>query len=359
MMQSARDRYLERLDSSDIPASQKKILVRLAGISSTSAGNRNEIEVTDEEGQLSLPSVKRMLKWLAEGVGRGLELVGNAEAPKEMREMLSLLIGTVGEIYLETALDAQIEAATLQENPKTEPDLTFIAELQASVNILHLLVVTVQTLLVPLAASNLTIRRDIEKTTAVFVDRVEGKIDTVLQRAIDSAFAWTAKLFSQQKKTDFRPKDEASLNLEQLQTPTCTSIFNFLNKLYKTAASSLSGRNLDGFGLELGLGLRSLLLAHFKSFQVSQAGGVLVTQDMTKYIELLKSFGLPASFNTSLELLTEIPNLFTLRGEALKDRLRGVGSQTLVGIERSDLRPYIQRREDSYTIAVQAALGSL
>ena len=88
-------------------------------------------------------------------------------------------------------------------------------------------------------------------------------------------------------------------------------------------------------------------------------GGVLVTQDMTKYIELLKSFNLPGSFATSLELLTEIPNLFTLRGEALKDHLRGVGVQTLAGIERGDLKPYIQRREDSYTVAVQSALGSL
>ena len=359
MMQSARDRYLERLDSADIPASQKKMLVRLAGISSTSAGHRNEVEVTDEDGQLSLPYVKRMLTWLAEGVGRGLELAGTHEAAKEMKELLGLLISTMGEIYLETALDAQIEAATLQENTKTEPDFTYLSELQASVSILHLLVVTIQTLLMPLASSNLTLRRELDKTTNTFVERMEMKIDNILQKALDSAMSWTAKLFAQQKKTDFRPKDEAALDLAQLQTPTCTAICAFLGKLYKTASLALSGQNLHGFGLELGLGLRSLLLAHFKSFQVNQAGGVLVIQDMTRYIQLLKSFELPDSFDLSLELLTEIPNLFTLRGEALKDHLRGVGSQTLAGIERGDLRPYILRRDDAYTVAVQSALGSL
>ncbi|GAM86679.1 hypothetical protein ANO11243_046970 [Dothideomycetidae sp. 11243] len=359
MMHSARDAYLDRLNSADLPASQKKMLVRLAGISSTSTANQSEIEVTDEDGELSLPYFKRMLKWLAESVGRGLELAGGHETPKDVRELLGLLISNIGEIYLETALDAQIESAALQENPKNEPDYTYISNLQAGVSILHLLVVTVQTLLMPLAASNLTIRRDLDKTTNSFVDRMESKIDTILQKTIDSSSAWTSKLFSQQKKTDFRPRDEASLNLEQLQTPTCTSIYNFLNKLYKKASSSLSGRVLDVFGLELGLGLRSLLLIHFRSFQVSQAGGVVVTQDMTKYLELLKSFNLPDSFDSSIEVLTEIPNLFTLRGEALKDRLRGMGSQGLTGVERSDLRPYVQRREDANTVAVQSALGSM
>ncbi|KAF2158007.1 exocyst complex component Sec10 [Myriangium duriaei CBS 260.36] len=358
MIHSARETYLDRLDSSDIPASQKKMLVRLAGISSTSAGNRTEIEVSDEDGELSLPYIKRMLKWLAEGVGRGLELAGGHETPKDVRELLSLLINNIGELYLETALDAQIESATMHDNPKSEPDYSYVRNLQASISILHLLVVTAKTLLMPLAASNLTIRREVEKTTNTFIDRVETKIDTVLGKTIDSALAWTGKLFSSQKKTDFRPS-EASLNLEQLQTPTCTSIFNFLNKLFRSASVSLSGRVLDVFALELGLGLRSLLLVHFRSFQVSQAGGVVVTQDMTKYLELLRSFHLPDSFDSSIEVLTEIPNLFTLRAEALKERLRGLSTQSLPGVERSDLRPYVQRREDAGTVAVQAALGSL
>ncbi|TKX26954.1 exocyst complex component SEC10 [Elsinoe australis] len=359
MIHKAQEAYLDRLDSTEMSSSQKKLLVRLAGISSSSLNNRNDIEVTDEDGEIQLPYAKRMLKWLAEGVGRGLELAGGHETPKDVRELLSLLIGSMGEIYLETALDAQVEAATSHENPKTEPDYSYLSDLRSSVSTLHLLVVTIQTLLMPLAATNLTIRRDLEKSTNTFVDRIEGKIDAVLQKTIDSASAWTSKLLSQQKKTDFRPRDEASLNLEQLQTPTCLSTYNFLNKLHKNASSSLSGRVLDGFSLELALGLRSLLLLHFRSFQVSQAGGILVTQDMMKYIELLKSWDLPDTFNPSIEVLTEIPNLFSLKADALKDRLKGVGSQALAGIDGRDLRPYVQRRDDSSTVAVQSALNSL
>ena len=167
-MSSAREAYLDRLDSVDIPASQKVLLARIAGIQTTS--NRNEIEVTETDGELSLPYTKRMLKWLAEAVGRGLELAGGHETPKDVRELLTLLISNLGEIYLETELDAAIELATAQENPKSEPDFSYTTDLRSSISVLHLFVITTQTLLMPLAASNLAIRRDLEKTTNSFVD---------------------------------------------------------------------------------------------------------------------------------------------------------------------------------------------
>jgi len=362
MISSARDTYLERLDSADIPASQKAILVRLAGLQSSALGpssNRREIEVSEEDGNLSLPYTKRMLKWLAEAVGRGLELAGGHEMPKDIRELLILLINDVGEVYLETALDAAVDTAATQENPKTEPDLSYLADLQSSISVLHLLLATIQTLLMPLAATNLTIRRDLEKATNAYIDRMEGKIDTILQKTIDSALAWSSRLLSQQKKTDFRPRDDAQLQLDQLQTPTCLSIYTFLRRVQTNASASLSGRVLATFSLELALGLRSLLLAHFKSFQVSQAGGLVVSKDMTKYIELLRTFNLSMTFNPSLEVLTEIANLFIISPEALKDRLRGVGSSSLLGIDKHDLRPFILRREDAGSVAVQSALSSL
>ena len=300
-----------------------------------------------------------MLKWLAEAVGRGLELAGGHETPKDVRELLTLLISNLGEIYLETELDAAIELATAQENPKSEPDFSYTTDLRSSISVLHLFVITTQTLLMPLAASNLAIRRDLEKTTNSFVDRMEGKIDNVLQKTIDSALAWTSRLLSQQKKTDFRPRDDTQLQLDQLQTPTCLAIFTFLSRLYSGASTALSGRVLEGFALELALGLRTLLLVHFKTYQVNLAGGLIVSKDMTKYIELLRTFRLRDTFDPSLEVLTEIANLFVIGPEALKDRLRGVGTQALAGIEKNDLRPYILRRDDANSAAVQSALNSL
>jgi hypothetical protein len=361
---SARDAYMDRLDSADLQPGQKKMLLRVAGLHHKDlSGSSNDIDVTDEDGQLSLPFTKRMLKWLAEGVGRGLELAsGGNETPKDIRELLHLLITHTGELYLETALDAAADSASAAEsNPKVEPDLGYITDLRTAVSVLHLMLTTVQMLLLPLAASNLTIRRDLEKQTNHFVERMEGKIDAILQKTIDTALTWTARLLSQQKKTDFRPRDDANLQLDQLQTSTCQAIFTFLSRLHTRAKSSFSGRVRESFSEELAVGLRSLLLQHFKSYQVSLTGALVVSKDITKYIELLKSWELPTSFDPSLEVLTEIANLFVIGPEALRDRLRNFGAAAgaLQSIDKADLRPYILRREDSNSVGVQTVLNGL
>ena len=47
-----------------------------------------------------------MLKWLAEAVGRGLEIGGGNEPAREIHALLHLLLTNMAEIYIETALDA-------------------------------------------------------------------------------------------------------------------------------------------------------------------------------------------------------------------------------------------------------------
>ncbi|KAK5131904.1 hypothetical protein LTR08_000492 [Meristemomyces frigidus] len=362
---NARETYIKRLDSANLPPRQRAILLRISGLhdkESAGAAGQKEIDVTDEDGQLSLPFTKRMLKWLAEGVGRGLELAGGSnETPKEVRELLHLLIANMGEIYLETALDAANDAAAAVENPKsTEPDLGYVADLRPAISVLHLMLTTIQMLLLPLAASNLTICRDLEKHTNSFVERMETKVDNVLQRTIDSTLAWSARLLSAQRKTDFRPRDDTTLQLDQLQTQTCQALSTFLSRLHSRTASALSGRVLSSFNLELAIALRALLLQHFKSFTVSLTGALVVSKDITKYIELLRSWELPGSFDPSLEVMTEIANLFVIGPEALRDRLRGFGGAGgLQGVEKGDLRPYVLKREDAGSVGVLAVLNAL
>jgi hypothetical protein len=116
--------------------------------------------------------------------------------------------------------------------------------------------------------------------------------------------------------------------------------------------------------LELALGVRALLLAHFRAYPVSLTGGLIVSKDMAKYIELLKSWKtLPRPFIESLDVLTEIANLFVIGPEALRDRIRGLDGGDNAGnaaggnIEKADLKPFILMREDARSIGVQSVLG--
>jgi hypothetical protein len=131
--------------------------------------------------------------------------------------------------------------------------------------------------------------------------------------------------------------------------------------LQARAATSLSGKVLEGFSLELAIGLRSLLLTHFKAFSVSQTGALAVSKDIAKYCELLRAWELPASFKPSLDVLEEIANIFVIGPEALRDRMRNVGGAggLLPGVERADLRGFVLKREDAGSVGVQAALNGL
>lgn len=92
----------------------------------------------------------------------------------------------------------------------------------------------------------------------------------------------------------------------------------------------------------------------------------MVTKDISKYIELLKTWELDPSFEPSFEVLTEIGNLFVIGPEALKERLRGKGGAGVGGgvggggaWERGDMRPYVLRREDAGSVGVQSVLSAL
>ena len=234
--------------------------------------------------------------------------------------------------------------------------MSFVTGLRVAVNILQLTMTVANSVLLPLAASNVTIRRDMEKSINSATIRMEDKIGTIRGRIIDVVLSWTNKLLAKQNRLDFRPKDDA-IGIDQLHTPTCISVFNFMVKFRDLALQAFEGQNAETFFTELAVGFRSLLLEHFKKFQINLAGGLMVSKDIQKYIELLRSFPLAQSFQTSLEVLVEVGNLFVIGPEALKDRLRGGSS--LTGIDKADLRPYILRRDDASTIGVQSALSAL
>lgn len=115
------------------------------------------------------------------------------------------------------------ELATGQEGSKNEPDLSYLPNLSSAVTITHLMNKFIRTVLIPLGASNITVSRNMDQKTAQAMDRIEEKINSIMQRTIDVALAWVGKLLARQLKTDFRPKDDTLSGggawLEQLQTP--------------------------------------------------------------------------------------------------------------------------------------------
>ncbi|PYI07433.1 exocyst complex component Sec10 [Aspergillus sclerotiicarbonarius CBS 121057] len=388
MLSSARDAYLSRLESSEFPPTQRRMLLQVAGLRESSDLTKpTDIKLTEEDGIPSISSAKRMLKWLAEAVGRGLELSMNSETPKDMLALLSLLLSVMGEGFIEVSLDAALEAATSQESGRVEPDFAYLPAIRNAIGIANLMVMCINTLLIPLAAGSITVRREMEKKTNLITMRVEDKINTLEQKVIEATLTWIGKLLSGQKKNDFRPKEgDNAAWLEKLQTPTCASICTFLTRVHNVVKTSLppSGSNLRQLLTEIVIGTRSLLLDHFKRFVVNGPGGLMVTKDMTQYTNLLKSWDIEEQVkgpSGTLDVLLEVGNLFVIGSEALRERIRGGTASTSTGgttgnnpgassgrslggsgqtetaLSVQEVRAYVSRREDSNTAALQSVLN--
>lgn len=358
MMQSARDAYMTSLTSTELPASQKAMLIRIAGLKDSD--KEEEIKVSEQDGQLSVAHAKRMLKWLAECVGRSLELNGGNETPKDIQALLGVLLIQMGEIYIENALSAANDLASAQETAKTEPDMSYLTSMRTTIQILHLLQTTIQTMLLPLTSSNITLRRDIEKSSTTTLSLLESKLSNILHRTLDISLAWVAKLLANQKKSDFKPRDEElAAAIEALQTPTCLAIFNFLSNVANLTMETLNGTNLSSFLSELAIGLRSLLLDHFRKFSVSLTGGLIISKDVTKYSELVRKWPLQGTAfeaKGGMEVLVDVANLFVIGPDALRERLKGGGRPQE---DIAELRKYVERREDSNSVGVQAVLSTV
>ncbi|KAJ4295846.1 Exocyst complex component 5 [Collariella sp. IMI 366227] len=330
LIASAKDAYMERLDSSDLTPTQKRIMLRVARIQDTSS-NKNDIEVSEQDGVLSVAYAKRMIGWLAESVRRTLEMGSASDTPKDVNILLNLLLTTMGQVYVETALDAALDHAASQESTKTEPDLSYLPNLHPAITITNLMSRFITTVLIRLAESNTTVRRSMETQSKLALDTTERKTNAALKSTLDVALNWTSKLLTTtQKKLDFRPRDnDLEGFVDSLQTPTCQAICTFLSsKLLPAARQAVDGPNLEIFASELALAVRRLLFEHFKKFVVNATGGLMVAKDVAKYVATLKEWPVTKEVEGSLEVLTEVGYLFIIGPEALRERGRNLASTT-------------------------------
>ncbi|KAH6648496.1 exocyst complex component protein [Truncatella angustata] len=365
LMASAKDAYLDRLDSSDLTPTQKAMMLRVAGVSDTDK-NKNEIEVSEEDGVLSTANAKRMMKWLAESVRRTLELGNQTDTPKDVAILLNLLMTNMGQVYVETALDAASEKAASQENIKSEPDLGYLPLVRPAVMITSIMSRFITTVLIRLAESNTTVRRSMEAQTKMGIEAIEKKTNSILKSTLDVLANYVTKQLANQKKVDFLPKDDSVL--ENFQTPTCDTICAFLTRAVGLISQAVDGANRSHFGDQLALALQRLLLDHFKRFRVNAAGGLMVTKDIAKYVGTLKQAesSLSKDVEASVDLLTEIGYLFIIGPEALRERSRNLagGGPSGAGsggkrLTKADFKTFVGNREDSKSIGIQSVLAGL
>ncbi|KAG6833946.1 hypothetical protein H0H87_007957 [Tephrocybe sp. NHM501043] len=168
-------------------------LMRFGGINAPSHDKLGEEPVREEDGLLSVDVAEKMLKWHAEAIGRCVELSLANDNAKNTFALLRVLAEAIGNAYIGAAIETaqvRVEAA----DPKVEPSLQPLSIIRSVDLICHLWQHYVNTALLPLASSSVTIRREMVIFNNQTVSRLEGGANHLLQRVTDGMPFNTAKV---------------------------------------------------------------------------------------------------------------------------------------------------------------------
>ncbi|TFK43692.1 exocyst complex protein [Crucibulum laeve] len=340
------DRMVDRIaatsgsGTSATPNQATAALMRFGVINADRGNDKSgEEPVREEDGILDIDVAERILKWHAEAIGRCVELSPSSDVPKNTFALLRVLAEVIGNAYIEEALETA-EVRLESSDNKTEPSLQPLTLLRSIDLICHLWQQYVNTALLPLASSTLTIRREMVAFNNQTVSRLEAGANRLLQRITDSIVAWLSAQLAKQKRNDFKPKnDDFSA---RMNTEPCIACCETLAKVRDAANQSLSGKNLEVFLTEIGVAFHSLLLEHLRRFPVSATGGLMLATDIKSYQDTISTFGIPA-LHERFEFIRQLGQVFIVRPDILKSYI----TETYLGrIEPLLLKPYLSLRSD-------------
>ncbi|KAF9076869.1 exocyst complex component Sec10-like protein [Rhodocollybia butyracea] len=313
-------------------------ILRFGGLNSEK--NIEEEPVREEDGQLSVDVAEIMLKWHAEAIGRCVELSAPNDVAKNTFALLRVLAEAIVTAYIEEAIEtaqARLDAA----DSKAEPLLQVLSILRTVDLICHLWQQYVNTALLPLASSSVTIRREMLVFNNQTVSRLEGGVNQFMHRLTDMIVSWLLTQLSKQKRNDFKPKND-DISFARVNTEPCVACCDMLEKVRDAAKVNLSGKNLELFLTEIGVSFHSLLLEHLRKFPVSATGGLMLAKDIRMYQDTVSSFGI-ASLTERFEFIRQLGQVFLLSPEILKSYI----TENYLGrIEPRLLKPYLAQRSD-------------
>jgi len=315
-------------------------LMRFGGINAPNQDKSSEEPAREEDGFLSIDIAEKMLKWHAEAIGRCVELSLANDIAKNTFALLRVLAEAISSAYVGAAIETahmRLEAA----DSKTEPSLQPLAIIRSVDLICHLWQQYVNTALLPLASSSVTIRREMVVFNNQSVSRLEGATNQLLQRVTDSVVSWLSAQLTRQKRNDFNPRDD-DLSFARVNTEPCILCCDVLEKVRDASTQNLSGKNLEGFLTEIGVAFHSALLEHLRKFPVSATGGLMLAKDLKSYQDTISSFGIP-TLHERFEFIRQLGNVFLVRPEILKSYI----TEGYLGrIDASLLKPYLTLRSD-------------
>lgn len=261
--------------------------------------SRDEDVPTEEDGVLSTEIAESMLKWHAEAIGRCVELTAASDMCVHKFSLITLgsHLLTVPRRHLVLQRSSPRPSAShISKSPskrksspnptrrsssrivfsasmrldaaKNElPDLHVLSIVRQVDMICHLWLQYVSIAILPLTGNSVTIRREFIIHNNQSVSKAEGATNTLLQKLTDGKLhparprcrisfcavilAVLNNKLKAQNRNDFKPQND-DISFSRVSTDPCQQCCEILEKVRDASNRNLSGKNLEGFLVEIG-----------------------------------------------------------------------------------------------------------
>lgn len=299
----------------------------------------SNVQSKEYNDTFTLLNVDSMLKYSVESLARVMELVPSRAGYFTLELVQIFMIGVM-DSFIEAGLEVSYQQLfNLDTSRDTFLDFSFLRNISKATEMISVVSTYFKSIVLPLLQNSSEIKNQVISLVNAYFRRSELLINVLLESTVNMLSNKFIFVLSKQKKKDFLSKSQELLDHD---TETTAELVAVLNQVQVEARIYLKNENLISFLENVGEQLFDLLLKHYRKFQVSSTGGVIVTKDIISYQTTVESWNVPQLIE-KFAILRELSNLFTVQPELLQS-LTNEGH--LTNFDRSIIDEYISKRED-------------
>ncbi|CAB3409163.1 unnamed protein product [Caenorhabditis bovis] len=273
--------------------------------------------------------------------GRATQLCDKSEVPRHVESIVDILLKYLYGEHLDYAVEIGLAGISLAE-PKTEPPPYFFAIVAQCTTIVLLMVKQYDDSIWPIIKDTI-VEQTVAKKWQKSLRSLESKMNLGLERQINSIVGYVRFLFSEQKKTDFRPESQ---QVDIRVSPQCQMASKFLSAQVAAMERGCDGQNLESLLSDLATKLFKFVLAHIQQFTYNSTGAVLLLCDVGELRTLVSKWNVQDAF-VQWENLLALTNLLAVLPDNLNDT---INSPLLQNVDRALIQDIVRLRSDYRTI---------
>lgn len=164
--------------------------------------------------------------------------------------------------HCDYAVDLGIQSIPIADT-KSAPQIYFFDVVQKANTIVHLLEKTYNANIIPYVIST-SKYSDCMHKKRFCTDSIENKLDTGLDRSLNSICNWVKiYLQNEQKKTDFKPESD----IDTVSSNACSAVCQYINNCIAQIKKTIDGENLNEVLQELGIRFHRVIYEHLLQYQ--------------------------------------------------------------------------------------------